>query len=44
VPHVVPLEEYPSLLALASTRGPVYMKGVVQLKAAAVVREPAAAA
>ena len=34
VSHVVPLEEYPSLLARATTRGSGYMKGVVRLKAA----------
>ena len=35
VSHVVPLEEYPSLLARATTRGSGYMKGVVRLNAAA---------
>jgi L-iditol 2-dehydrogenase len=35
VSHVVSLDEYPSLLARAATRGSGYMKGVVRLKAAA---------
>jgi threonine dehydrogenase-like Zn-dependent dehydrogenase len=34
VSHVVPLEEYPSLLEHAAARGSGYMKGVVRLKAA----------
>jgi threonine dehydrogenase-like Zn-dependent dehydrogenase len=34
VSHVVPLDEYPALLKLASQRNGEYMKGVVQLAAA----------